>query len=116
MPYFCARAALFNDATLTPFGRPFVEVITAAKIDLKAGEILDGIGHYKTYGLAENASTCYGKSLLPIGVAEGCQLKNDIVKDQVLTYDDVIMPEGRLIDRLRKEQNDYFSFSNELKN
>ena len=116
IPFSAARAALFNDATLTPFGRPFVEVITAAKIDLKAGEILDGIGHYKSYGLAENASTCYGKSLLPIGVAEGCQLKNDIVKDQVLTYDDVIMPEGRLIDRLRKEQNDYFSFSNELKN
>jgi predicted homoserine dehydrogenase-like protein len=29
-------------------------------------------------------------------------------RDQVLTYDDVELPVGRLADRLRKEQGEYF--------
>ncbi|RDC54286.1 NAD(P)-dependent oxidoreductase [Pedobacter chinensis] len=108
VPQTVARAVLFKDAALTPMDKPYVEVVTAAKIDLKAGEILDGIGEYMTYGLCENADTTYLENLLPIGVAENCILKHNIQKDQVLTYDDVILPEGRLIDKLRREQNEYF--------
>lgn len=111
VPQTVARAVLFNDAALTPIGKPYVEVVATAKIDLKAGEVIDGIGHYMTYGLCENADVREEENLLPIGVAEGCILKNDIPKDQVLTYDDVILPEGRLIDKLRKEQEDYFKKS-----
>jgi len=37
-------------------------------------------------------------------VAEGCVLRHDVAKDQVLTYADVELPQGRLIDRLRVEQ------------
>jgi predicted homoserine dehydrogenase-like protein len=108
VPQTIARAVLFNDATLAPLGKPYVEVVATAKIDLKAGEVIDGIGHYMTYGLCENADVQQRENLLPIGVAEGCILRNDIAKDQVLTYDDVILPEGRLIDKLRKEQEEYF--------
>jgi predicted homoserine dehydrogenase-like protein len=36
-------------------------------------------------------------------------LKRDIPKDQVLTYADVILPEGRTIDKLREEQRQYFA-------
>ena len=39
---------------------------------------------------------------------EGCRLKRDIRKDQVLTYDDVELPEGRIADRLRAEQYRHF--------
>jgi predicted homoserine dehydrogenase-like protein len=109
VPLTIARAVLFNDAALTPLDRPYVEVVTAAKIDLKAGETIDGIGHYMTYGLCENADVAELENLLPIGVAEGCVLKRDIPKDQVLTYDDVILPEGRTIDRLREEQRKHFA-------
>ncbi len=109
VPLTIARAVLFNDAALTPLDRPYVEVVTAAKKDLKAGETIDGIGHYMTYGLCENADVTERENLLPIGVAEGCVLKRDIPKDQVLTYDDVMLPEGRTIDRLRKEQRQYFA-------
>lgn len=108
VPLTVARAVLFNDAALTPIGGPVVEVVTAAKIDLKAGQVIDGIGHYMTYGLCENADTTQLENLLPIGVAEGCVLKHDIAKDKVLTYDDVVLPEGRLVDKLRKEQAAYF--------
>ena len=40
---------------------------------------------------------------------EGCSLKRDIAKDQVLTVGDVTFPEGRVCDRLRDEQNNHFS-------
>lgn len=111
VPSTVARAVLFHDAALTPIGKPYVEVVATAKTDLKAGQVIDGIGHYMTYGLCENADTTAAENLLPIGVAEGCVLKRDIPKDQVLTYDDVILPEGRLVDKLRQEQADYFGMN-----
>lgn len=104
-----ARAVLFGDATLAPIGGPCVDVIAAAKTDLKAGQVVDGLGEYMTYGLAENHEVVRAENLLPIGLAEGCILKRDIAKDAVLTYDDVILPQGRLCDKLREEQNAYFS-------
>jgi predicted homoserine dehydrogenase-like protein len=108
VPNSVARAVLFDDATIAPVGAPLVEVVAAAKTDLKAGDVLDGIGYYMTYGLAENADTTLQENLLPIGIAENCRLKHDIAKDQVLTYRDVELPEGRLIDQLRQEQQVYF--------
>ena len=107
-PTSVARAVLFGDACLASAGAPRVEVITAAKIALQAGQTIDGIGHYMTYGLAENYPLARQQNLLPIGVAEGCVLRHDVPKDQVLTYDDVILPAGRLIDQLRREQDAHF--------
>jgi predicted homoserine dehydrogenase-like protein len=103
-----ARAVLFGDAAITPLGGPLVDVVATAKIDLKAGQILDGMGYYMTYGQAENSDVVWAEKLLPIGLAEGCRLKRDIPKDQVLTYSDVELPAGRLSDKLRAEQNAYF--------
>lgn len=109
VPNTVARAVLFGDAAITPMGAPRVDVVATAKVDLKAGQVLDGIGHYMTYGLCENANVARNQNLLAIGLAEGCTLNRDIAKDQVLSIDDVKIPEGRLCDRLRDEQNKYFS-------
>lgn len=103
-----ARAVLFNDAAITPSHGLCVDVVATAKRDLKAGEILDGIGHYMTYGQCENADVVYQQQLLPIGVAEGCILQRDIPQDSTLTMADVQRPEGRLVDRLRQEQDELF--------
>lgn len=108
VPMTVARAVLFKDAALTPLDKPYVEVVAAAKCDLKAGAVIDGIGHYMTYGLCENADTVQQENLLPLGIAENCILNKDIPKDQVLTYDDVTLPEGRLIDKLRSAQVEQF--------
>ena len=62
-----------------------------------------------TYGQCENSPEVQEQNLLPIGLAEGCRLKRDIPKDQVLTYNDVELPVGRLCDKLRTEQNAYFA-------
>ena len=109
VPISVARAVLFQDYVLSPLGGPLVDVVTTAKMDLKAGETLDGIGYYMTYGQCENSPEVQQQNLLPMGLAEGCRLKRDIPKDQVLTYNDVELPVGRLCDKLRTEQNAYFA-------
>ena len=108
VPSTVARAVIFKDAAIAPLGAPRVDVVATAKIDLKAGQTLDGIGYYMTYGLCENADVVQAERLLPMGLAEGCRLKRDIPKDQVLTFDDVEVPAGRLCDKLRAEQDAHF--------
>ena len=109
VPLTVARAVIFNDAALAPLGKPMVDVVATAKIDLKAGEKIDDLGGYMTYGLCENYETSLEENLLPIGLAEGCVLKHDVAKDTVLTYSDVILPSDRLCDKLRAEQVAYFN-------
>lgn len=111
VPNSVARAALFGDVTLAASGPPRVEVIAAAKTDLEAGAMLDGIGHYMTYGLCENAEVARAENLLPIGLAEGCRLKRAVPKDACLTYDDVEPPADSLAHRLRAEQNAHFGLA-----
>ena len=108
VPLTVARAVLFGDAAIAPAGPPVVEVVAAAKVDLESGEELDALGGYLTYGLAENADLARSENLLPIGLAEGCRLRRAVAKDDVLTFDDVELPAGRLIDELRREQAAYF--------
>jgi predicted homoserine dehydrogenase-like protein len=104
VPNTVARAVLFGDAALTPLDAPRVEVVATAKRALKAGEVIDGLGGFMSYGLAENAPTARQENLLPIGLAEGCTLRRDLAQDAVLTFDDVQLPPGRLADRLWREQ------------
>ena len=108
VPLSVARVVLLEDTVMSPLGKPQVDVVTTAKIDLKAGEQLDGIGYYMTYGQCENYDVARAENLLPMGLAEGSRLKRDVAKDSVLTYDDVILPHNRLCDRLRAEQDVYF--------
>jgi len=109
VPLSVARVVLFGDAVMAPIAGPLVDVITTAKIDLKAGETIDCIGGYMTYGQCETSQITQEQNLLPMGLAEGCRLKRNVPKDQVLTYEDVELPTGRLCDKLRIEQNTYFT-------
>jgi predicted homoserine dehydrogenase-like protein len=109
VPMTVARAVLFGDATMAPLGAPTVEVVTVAKRDLPAGTTIDGLGGYDSYGVAERADVTVTENLLPMGVAEGCVTTRDIAKDEVLTYADVELPPGRLVDELRIEQAKMFA-------
>lgn len=111
VPTTIARAALFHDATIAPAGGPCVEVVAVAKRDLKAGEVIDELGGYMAYGECEDAAETAKASHLPIGVAVGATLKRDIAKDAVLTYADVELPAGRLVDKLRAEQAALFGMA-----
>lgn len=107
VPLSAARVALFRDVVLAPV-RPMVDVITLAKVDLKAGQTLDAIGGYLTYGQCEKYPVSRAENLLPQGLAEGCTLKRDLPRDTAITYDDVEVPPGRLCDQLRAEQDALF--------
>ena len=104
VPFTIARAALFGDAVVAPDAGHVVDVVARAKRDLKAGETLDGIGYYLTYGVCENADVARRERMLPMGLSEGCVLTRDLPKDAHVTNDDVELPAGRLIDKLRAEQ------------
>jgi predicted homoserine dehydrogenase-like protein len=108
VPTSLARAVM-GDAVLSPLSGPVVEVVAAAKVDLSAGTVLDGLGGYHTYGLAERADVTVADRLLPMGVAESCRLRASVAADAVLSYDDVEVPPGRVVDRLRAEQATKFA-------
>jgi len=99
-----ARAVLLRDPTVCPIDGPVCETVAIAKRDLHAGEQLDGVGGFCTYGLVDNAETAGAANALPIGVAEGCRVVRDIARDQSISYADVELPGNRLIDELRREQ------------
>jgi predicted homoserine dehydrogenase-like protein len=107
-PFSIARVALFRDELAPPLAGPVVEVCAVAKRDLKAGEVLDEYGMYTTYGEATNVEEMSAGRYLPEGLVEGCIVLRDVPKDQVLTYDDVTLPPGRIADRLRADQYKHF--------
>jgi predicted homoserine dehydrogenase-like protein len=104
-----ARAVLFHDAAVTSLAGPVCEVVTIAKRDLKAGEILDGIGGFTCYGMIDNAEVQREEMLLPMGLSNGAVLKRDIGKDETIKWGDVDVPEGLVSLKLRKEQDSYFN-------
>lgn len=99
-----ARAALIDDPTTAPLGAPICEVATLAKRDLQAGQVLDGVGGFLSYGLIDNADVFASDNLLAMGLSEGARLLRDIPKDQPITLADVALPAGRNCDKLRAEQ------------
>ncbi|MBN9794528.1 MULTISPECIES: NAD(P)H-dependent oxidoreductase [unclassified Pseudonocardia] len=109
VPNTIVRAVDFADAALSPPAGQRVDVVATAKQDLRAGHTVDGLGGYDTYGVAESSPVTRSERLLPMGVAEGCTLIRDVAKDAVLTYDDVTLPPGRLVDALREEQEKLFA-------
>jgi predicted homoserine dehydrogenase-like protein len=112
LPLTVARAVLFRDATVTPKGGPVCEVVTMAKRDIKAGEILDGIGGFTCYGMLDNTMVTRKENLLPMGLSKGCRVIKDIEIDKPINYTDVEVPTGRYCDQLYAEQNLLFPVSN----
>jgi len=79
-------------------------VLTVAKRDLKAGDRVDGIGGFCVYGLIDNSASARAIAALPIALSEDCVMRQDVSKDQVLSFADVLSPKGRLTEALWREQ------------
>lgn len=109
VPTSIARAALFHDAVLAPAGSPKVGVISVAKKNLAPGEIIQEFGGYEAYGVAENSEVIDREDLLPLGLALGASLKHVVFKDQPIRFSDVVLPGGRIVDQLYREQRERFS-------
>lgn len=105
-PLTAARTVIYGEPTIVPLeGKPTAETITIAKKDLKAGEMLDGIGGYTVYGSFETYDIAKKENLVPLGlITKKTKLLNDIKQGEVITYDDVRLDESTLIYKLRKMQ------------
>ncbi len=104
-PISIAHAAMEGLSTLVPLRPPTAETITTAKRDLKAGERIDALGGFTVYGMIEKASVAAEQNLLPLGLAVGATLVNDVPMGQALRYDDVQLDESQLIVQLRRQQD-----------
>ena len=105
IPSTIGRAVIHHDATVAPLAGPICEVLTVAKRDLKTGERLDGVGGFCTYGLIDNRAAARALDALPIGLSEGCVLRRNVSKDDVISFADVESPRGQLVETLWREQN-----------
>jgi predicted homoserine dehydrogenase-like protein len=102
-PITIAKAALFGIPTGAPIGHTS-DVITVAKKDLKAGEVLDGGGGYTVSGLIERAGISMKEGLLPLGLSAGATLNNDVAQGAAIRYADVEMVDS-FVHTIRKMQN-----------
>jgi len=106
IPSTIGRAVIHKDPTVAPLAGPACEVLAIAKRDLRAGERLDGIGGFCCYGLIDNRTAARAVDALPIGLSEGCVMRRDVAKDEVISFNDVESPRGRLAEKLWREQNE----------
>ena len=90
--YSVAKAALRQEAIGTP--RAWMgDVAAVAKRELKAGEMLDGEGGATVWGRLVLAADSVRDKVLPIGLAQNISLKRPVAAGQVVTLDDVNLPD-----------------------
>ncbi len=104
-PLSVARAVLNGEVTMAAVGAPLAECVAVAKRDLRAGEILDGIGGDTVYGLTDAASRVAAAGAVPIGVIHGALVRRDVPRGITLTEEDVALDETATIVSLRRLQD-----------
>lgn len=103
MPIGVARMLLAGRPIAAPIGHT-ADVIAAAKKNLTPGTILDGEGGYTVYGLIEKADIAKAQNLVPIGLTQGAEVLRAISEDDLLTYDDVRLPESFALQLRRRQE------------
>lgn len=108
VPITAAQAVLYGESTAHPMKKLTSECITVAKKDLKAGEILDGIGEYCYRASIDTYETARAGNMLPVGLAKGAKLLCDVKKDEIITYDMVELDNRSVLLQLRRLQDQMF--------
>ena len=104
-PISIAKAVIYGEATGSTLPTPTAELITVAKRHLEDGETIDGGGGYTVNGVCEKAAVARDEQLLPLGLAYGAKLKDDVATGQAITYDMVELPTDSFIYKLRQLQD-----------
>ncbi|MCQ5129762.1 NAD(P)-dependent oxidoreductase [Butyricicoccus faecihominis] len=105
-PLTVAKCVIDGETTIVPKAGLVSECITVAKTDLKAGQTIDGIGGYTTYGSIATKEESDAKGYVPYGlVTKGAKMLKDAKKGQLLTLDMLELDTSTLIYKLRKEQD-----------
>jgi predicted homoserine dehydrogenase-like protein len=106
-----ASAALRLEATGAPTGFRS-DVAATAKRALKKGEVLDGEGGFCVWGKQVPAARSLDDGLLPLGLAHGVKLINDIAEGACLKWTDVAYDANDSAVRVRREMEAAFGRSN----
>ena len=104
-PITIAKAVIYGHATGAPMPTPTAELVTLAKRDLRAGDIIDGGGGTTVLGACEKATVATAERLLPLGVANGARVKERVPAGETLTYDMVHLDEDGFALKLRRIQD-----------
>ena len=105
-PLTVAKIVIDGEPTIIPLDGPVSECITVAKRDLKAGETIDGIGGYTTYGSIATAQETYEKGYVVYAlVNKNARMQCDVKKGTLLTLDMVDLDTSTQLYQVRKEQD-----------
>jgi predicted homoserine dehydrogenase-like protein len=58
--------------------------------------------------MVDNIGAAREDNALAMGLTDGAVMKRDVAADTVITVDDVDLPQGRVVDRLREAQAQHF--------
>ena len=105
VPLTLAQCVLYGESSGHPQRALVSECIAIAKRDLRAGEVLDGIGEFCYRGSIEHATKSRRERLLPLGLAKGNVLRTPVPKDAVITYDVIEPPRDSVLLQLRRIQD-----------
>ena len=86
------------------------DAVAVAKQALRAGTTLDGEGGHTVYGRLMPASASLAAEALPIGLAHGVRLVNDVAAGTVVTWRDVAAPDSEAV-RVRRAMEREFATS-----
>ncbi len=115
-PLTVAKLVIDHEPTIIPLDGPVSECITVAKVDLKAGQTIDGIGGYTTYGSIATAEETYKKGYVVYGlVNKKAKMLRDVKKGQLLTLEDVELDTTTQLYKTRKEQDAMYNNGYALK-
>ena len=98
-----ARAALDGEETICPLPTPAAEAVAVAKRDLKAGEVLDGLGGFTVRGAVEKTSVAGAQQLVPVGLTDKARVLRPVSMDAALTMADVELDGENVLVKLRRE-------------
>lgn len=104
-PISVAEAVVYNETTLVP-KQMISEIISIAKRDLKAGEIVGEIGSADIFHRIYTYEDARSKRGIPMGLAPGGKVLKDISKGEMLTEESFAPDTSKLVYKLRQMQDD----------
>ena len=114
-PLTVAKLVIDKEPQCVPIDGLVAECITRAKIDLKAGQTIDGMGGYTTHGSICEAAVSDENKYVPYGlVTDKAVMKRDVKKGQLITLDDIQLDTSTYVYKLRQEQDKIYGKTNLL--
>ena len=105
VPLSVLQATVQGKSTMAPLEKLTAEVVAVAKTDLEPGRKLERIGGHTHYCMTDRYDHAAEMNALPVGIAKDAEITRPVKKGDVITYDDVKLPEGSVAIMLRKLQD-----------